>query len=224
MSSAVRWLTTSKEYQALTESVYQQATRALPQAPSDDWVVVMDVDETVLDNSAYQIEAEQSGRGYTPQSWAAWVAREDAGLVPGAKAFMQQVYAAGGKIALITNRDRAQDEHTWRNIVAVGIAATEHNTCLLGRTATDKNAVSTPGIVNDKDLRRQQISRGAAHCFVPKGTVNKTWSQPHTIVLQVGDNIEDFAGVTQENADIEQLLPALGKTLFLLPNPMYGSW
>ena len=37
--------------------------------------------------------------------------------------------------------------------------------------------------------------------------------------MQVGDNIEDFAGVTQEDADLESLLPQLNKTLFLLPNP-----
>ena len=224
LSSAVRWQTTSKEYQALTESVYQQATEAIPQAPSADWVVVMDVDETILDNSPYQIEAEQSGRGYTPESWAAWVAREKAGLVPGAKAFMQQVYAAGGKIVLITNRERAQDVHTWRNLIAVDVPVTSANTCLMGRTGDDKQAVNGVDFINDKDWRREQIRRGTATCFTPHGSIAESWSEPQLILMQVGDNIEDFAGVTQEEAKIDQLLPDLGKQLFLLPNPMYGSW
>ncbi|XQF91786.1 hypothetical protein ACOBV8_18460 (plasmid) [Pseudoalteromonas espejiana] len=40
----------------------------------------------------------------------------------------------------------------------------------------------------------------------------------------MGDNIEDFSGITQESANINTLQPKLGKSLFLLPNPMYGSW
>ena len=232
LSSAVRWQTTSKEYQALTESVYQQATEAILQLTSADrgtnrvnnWVVVMDVDETILDNSTYQIEAEQSGHSYTPQSWAAWVGREEAGLVPGAKTFMQQVYAAGGKIALITNRNRAQDVHTWRNLIALGVPVTAANTCLTGRTEEDKQAVNGMEFINDKDWRREQIRKGTATCYTPHGSSADNWTKPHYILMQVGDNIEDFAGVTQEEANINQLLPDLGKQLFLLPNPMYGSW
>jgi predicted secreted acid phosphatase len=42
--------------------------------------------------------------------------------------------------------------------------------------------------------------------------------------MQVGDNIEDFSGITQEEADIKMLLPRANDELILLPNPMYGSW
>lgn len=225
LSTAVRWQTLSKEYRALTETTYQRATEALATAtPVANWVVVMDVDETVLDNSAYQKESELSGRGYSTKSWADWVKREEAGLVPGAREFIQNVFAAGGKLALITNRNRTLDAHTWRNLTTLGVPVTAQNTCLTGRTDADKRAVNLPGIVNDKDLRRQQISQGTAQCFAPAGVALQEWSQPQVIFLQVGDNIEDFAGITQENADIEQLLPELGKQLFLLPNPMYGSW
>jgi len=30
--------------------------------------------------------------------------------------------------------------------------------------------------------------------------------------------------VTQEHANVDALLPKVGKSLFILPNPMYGSW
>ena len=40
----------------------------------------------------------------------------------------------------------------------------------------------------------------------------------------IGDNIEDFESVTQEHANVDALLPKVGKSLFILPNPMYGSW
>ena len=226
LSNAVIWQRTSKEYELLTAGMYQQAIEAV-EAMSDapeNWVAVMDVDETVLDNSAYQQQTEMNGKGYSPQTWDAWVASERATLVPGAKAFIEAVFEKGGRVALITNRNRSLDMHTWRNLQALGVPVTSNNTCLMGRTDADKKAMGQPGITNDKDLRRQQISSGLAQCFQLTREINLTWKQPHNIAFQVGDNIEDFAGVTQEDADIEMLLPALGDTLFLLPNPMYGSW
>ncbi len=72
LSSAVLWQTTSKEYQALTTTLYEQAKQRLCnyQTLQRNWVAVMDVDETVLDNSAYQKQTELSGKGYTPQYMA----------------------------------------------------------------------------------------------------------------------------------------------------------
>ncbi len=226
LSFAVKWLKQSKEYQLLTVGVYQQALQALAQLPSlnEDWVVVMDVDETVLDNSDYQKHIEQTGQGYTPKSWDAWVKKQEATLVPGAKAFIQAVFNKGGKVALVTNRERHQDPYTWRNLQALGVPISFQNTCLIGRAQADIDAMNEDAIVNDKDLRRQQISKGLAPCFQFTKDINLSWKKPYKIVFQVGDNIEDFAGVTQHGADIEALLPELGNTLFLLPNPMYGSW
>ncbi|HDY90579.1 MAG TPA: endonuclease/exonuclease/phosphatase [Pseudoalteromonas sp.] len=225
LSASVLWQTTSKEYQALTTYMYQQAQTAVTQLPrsATNWVAVMDVDETVLDNSAYQKQTELSGEGYTPNTWQAWVKSENATLVPGAKSFIEALYKQGGKVALVTNRDKANDVHTWNNLKAVGLPITVENTCLMGRSEADKTAVDGKHFINDKDLRRQQITQGSADCFAPKGMQNN-WKQPQVIKFQVGDNIEDFSGITQESANIEALQPKLGKSLFLLPNPMYGSW
>lgn len=225
LSASVLWQTTSKEYQALTTYMYQQAQTAVAQLPrsATNWVAVMDVDETVLDNSAYQKQTELSGKGYTPDTWQAWVKSENATLVPGAKSFIEALYKQGGKVALITNRDKANDEHTWNNLKAVGLPITVENTCLMGRSEADKTAVDGKHFINDKDLRRQQITKGTADCFTPKGTQNN-WQQSYVIKFQIGDNIEDFSGITQESANIKALQPKLGKSLFLLPNPMYGSW
>jgi 5'-nucleotidase (lipoprotein e(P4) family) len=225
LSASVLWQTTSKEYQALTTYMYQQAQTAVAQLPRSvtNWVAVMDVDETVLDNSAYQKQTELSGEGYTPNTWQAWVKSENATLVPGAKSFIEALYKQGGKVALVTNRDKANDVHTWNNLKAVGLPITVENTCLMGRSEADKTAVDGKHFINDKDLRRQQITQGSADCFAPKGMQNN-WKQPQVIKFQVGDNIEDFSGVTQESTNIKTLQPKLGKSLFLLPNPMYGSW
>jgi predicted secreted acid phosphatase len=225
LTQAVKWLTISKEFAYITKSIYQEATEFLTTAtaPKEPWVVVMDVDETILDNSQYQVERDTSGTRFNPLTWDEWVQREDATLVPGAKAFMEAVLAQGGKLALVTNRPRNLDTHTWKNLLAVGIPLTEENTCLMGRHADDKEMMGKDGIINDKDLRRQQIKNGSASCYKAGNTRHSDFGG-HQIFMQVGDNIEDFAGVLQHDVNVAELLASSEGELVLLPNPMYGSW
>lgn len=222
VSSAVVYQTESKEYPVLASYVYANATAALPKVFNANDVVVMDVDETVLDNSQYQRERESAGLGYSSESWNAWVMRKEATLVPGVEAFISAVIAKGGKLALITNRNKSLDGYTWENLLALGLPLTSANTCMLGRTERDKTSVGQENIINDKDFRRLSVTNGTVNCSNADG--KETWTTPHNIVMQIGDNIEDFANTTQESADVDVLLPHIGKTLFLLPNPMYGSW
>ena len=224
LSNAVVYQTSSKEYPVLSSFVYNQAIAALPARFADGDVVVMDVDETVLDNSTYQKERESVGLGYSSKSWADWVKREEATLVPGVAAFLDEVVARNGKVALITNRNKALDSHTWNNLLAQGLPLTTSNTCVVGRTAEDKEAVGQEGMVNDKDLRRMQLTQGKIACSNTSKDATSTWAVPHTIIMQIGDNIEDVGGVTQESANVELLMPRVGTEIFILPNPMYGSW
>lgn len=226
LPTAVEWQVNSKEYQFLSSAVYAQATAAV-NAKTDskeNWIAVLDVDETVLDNSQYQVELELSGSTYTSESWAAWVKREEATLVPGVEGFISALFESGGKLALVTNRNRALDASTWSNLKKMGLPVTPENTCLIGRSPEDVSQVGSKGIVNDKDLRRQQLTQGVAPCYSEAGQKSASWEVPAAIQMQIGDNIEDFAGVTQENADIKALLPKWNSEYFLLPNPMYGSW
>ena len=222
ISPAVVYQTESKEYPLLSSFVYQRAIAALPQAFKEGDVVVMDVDETVLDNSQYQRERESQGLGYSSQSWNEWVMRKEATLVPGAAAFLNEVVERNGKVALITNRNKNLDSYTWDNLLAQGLPLTPDNTCIIGRVAADKEAVGQEGMINDKDRRRAHLSNGTAICSINSDTAQ--WAKPHNIIMQIGDNIEDFAGVTQESAEVDALLPQVGVSLFILPNPMYGSW
>lgn len=227
-SSAVTWTRQSVEYRLMTQALYAQTQAhlgSLAAQQKQPWVVFMDVDETLLDNSAYNLAREQMGLGFTPDSWADWVAAEQATAVPGARAFVAEVLAAGGKIALITNRNRSQDPHTWANLRALGFPIEPHNTCILGRTQADKDAVGQPGIINDKDLRRQQVLKGAATaCQQASASAQKHWQTPLQLVLEVGDNIQDISGELQQQADAAALAARQGKDILILPNAMYGSW
>jgi 5'-nucleotidase (lipoprotein e(P4) family) len=228
LSPAVKWLTISKEYQFLTRDIYQQAIKTLEQlAPQqENWVVVMDVDETIIDNSPYQVSLDKTGASYIPKTWEDWVKQASAGLVPGTAAFIQTVLDKGGKLALITNREKNVESYTWQNLRTLGLPLTPNNTCLLGRATADKRAIDGKTMINDKDLRRQQIEMGNAPCYRPQtpSTSTQEWSQSQQILIHVGDNIEDFPGMTQEDADIADWLLQQPRTFILLPNPMYGSW
>ena len=225
LSNGIQWHTQSKEYRLLTSTIYQRAEQALKNKtlPTSQWTVVMDVDETVLDNSPYQLSVEPTGVGYTPKTWDQWIASEKAILVPGAKAFIETVFKLGGKLALVTNRHRRQDAHTWRNLEAVGIEVSTTNTCLIGRDNADKKAINGKTIINDKDLRKQQLENGTASCYQPNDTRYSLFSGLE-IVMQVGDNIQDFSKITQESASIDALLPLTNDEFILLPNATYGSW
>lgn len=225
LSNAVKWQTRSKEYQTLARGTYQIAQQALTDMnkPDEPWVVMMDLDETILDNSAYQVVLDSTGTSYTPNSWDAWVKSEQATLTPGAAEFIRRVLKLGGKLAFVTNRSANLNAHTWRNLMALDLPVSPESVCLLGRSHSDIDAIDGLSMLNDKDLRRAQIISGDAACF-DSGQSSAEWKTSHSIVMQIGDNIEDFINLTQEHADIEAVLTELNKTLFLLPNPMYGSW
>ena len=93
----------------------------------------------------------------------------------------------------------------------------------MGRSKTDSVIDKPNQIINDKDLRRQQINTGKADCYSPNKK-HANWQKPHQIVFQVGDNIEDIGGVTQEDANPAELLKRWADDVIILPNPMYGSW
>jgi predicted secreted acid phosphatase/exonuclease III len=223
LSTAVKWLTTSAEYRFMTEATYQSAIDTIQNTDfGTGWTVVMDVDETILDNSAYQVNLDLTGGSFTAESWDQWVMSKQAKLVPGSKAFIEAVIENGGTLSFVTNRNRELDEYTWDNLTATGLPINIDNTCLMGRADQDQQAMGQDGIINDKDLRRLQVESGRASCFAPSQGRHDDFA-PARIVMQVGDNIEDVRNVTQEHADVDELLNNRD-TLILLPNPMYGSW
>ncbi len=227
ISSAVLWTQNSAEYRLITSYLYQEAEKNIDRFSTNDepWVVIMDVDETLLDNSEYNRRRDQSGLGYTSESWADWVKEEAADEIPGAKKFVTKVLESGGHIALITNRNRSLDQYTWNNLQALGFPLTRDNTCILGRSEEDIQSVDGKEFINDKDLRRTHISNGnATACWEKAPSAKSGWNRNLSIVMQIGDNIKDFANTTQENVDLNEFLKRQGKDILILPNAMYGSW
>jgi acid phosphatase len=202
----VRWVERSAEYLAAARQAFAVATvrlDALADAGAldgSDWAVSLDVDETTLSNVTYQRERTELGLGFTPATWTHWVARREATALPGARAFLDRVRALGGRIALVTNRRAHECPDTEANLVAEDLPYD----VILCRTGT-----------GDKSERFRSLEDGTAARAVP----------PLRLVLFVGDNIQDFPGMSQSVRFMpEEALAEFTSRFVLVPNPMYGSW
>ncbi|MFN7985683.1 MAG: HAD family acid phosphatase, partial [Vicinamibacterales bacterium] len=170
--------------------------------PAGSWAVILDADETVLDNSQYQLERAQANAGYSDESWAAWVRRREATPLPGVAAFLTRVHSLGGRIAIVTNRLQSVCADTEAVFTKYSLA---HDTILC----------RVDGTPSDKNPRFRAVAEGRS----PLGT------SPLTIVAFVGDNILDFPGLSQGiRSQGDAAYASFGVQYFLLPNPMYGSW
>jgi len=205
LPEAIRWVRASAEHRALFLQVFGAASDRVRELTATrergTWAVILDADETILDNSAYQRRRAAQGLGFTTDTWDAWVREEKATALPGAAAFLTLVRDLGGRIAIVTNRDEMVCDETRRNMKALALVS-------------DVVLCRVKG-VSDKNPRFEAVQRGTA----------APGMGPLDVVVWVGDNIQDFPALTQEvrSRDAEAF-SAFGRIYFMLPNPMYGSW
>jgi len=186
--------------------VYRLATTRVEQAvakrPAGSWAVILDADETVLNNSLYQLERSKLGLGFTAESWNAWVKRREATPLPGAASFLNRVRALGGRIAIVTNRLESECADTRAVFDTF-------------KLAYDAMLCRPDGSPSDKNPRFAAVAEGGSLAS----------STALEVVAVLGDNIQDFPALSQKTK--EQGAPAFtefGVRYFLVPNPMYGGW
>jgi acid phosphatase len=203
---AVKYVRDSAEYVALCRMVYGFATRALAEAPAASAgkldAVVLDIDETVLDNSVAQLELEAYGLAFGPEAWSAWVRRGQAAAVPGAVDFVRAARGRGLRVAYISDRDTSLLEATRENLRAQGLWDDGDRLCL--RTSRERT----------KRVRRGELRDGQCEC---------AFAQPARVLAYLGDQYGDFPEDGEQGAESRRA-DGFGRTQFVLPNPMYGAW
>jgi 5'-nucleotidase (lipoprotein e(P4) family) len=223
---AVLWMQASAEYRAIAAQTWRLATERLPilaqpgSAAMEQWgmdplrlaslptAVIVDLDETVLDNSFYQARQAQARRDYDDESWDAWMREAAATAVPGSREFLAAAAAAGHRVFYVTNRECKaagadpcpQKTATQRNLAALGLpGAADPESLLLRRERPEWEG-------SDKGVRRAWLG------------------ERYRIVALGGDDLRDFVDRPVYEARRDELSPLFGTRWFLLPNAMYGSW
>lgn len=236
--TGVLWMQRAPEYGLLSQSVFQAAGNALPaaiaapgsaakeQSPlpaSAPAAVIVDLDETMLDNSRYQAYLVSTGKGYQDATWDQWMALQEARAVPGAVDFANAVMKSGrATIFYVSNRTCGGD-HLWHVANASpGLcpakAATMQNMKRLGFPRyDDPDAFLFRG--EQTDPRADKVTRRARI------------GAEYRIVMLLGDDMRDF--LSTEDADLlakgdpglaKMAAELIGRRWFVLPNAMYGSW
>jgi acid phosphatase len=219
--NAVLWMQSALEYEASALQAYRTAqfqldraletaswTAAIEQTGSADHLppaVILDVDETVLDNSFYQARMVRDGTPYSEQTWNSWVDERRATPIPGALAFTR--YAAGRGVAVfyVTNRTASGEQATRDNLAALEFPLDGAIDTVLTRGERPDWQASAKG------PRRAHIA------------------QEFRVLLLIGDDLGDFvvdAGGTpeQRKARTSAFADRWGRQWIMLPNPTYGSW
>ncbi len=171
------WVMEGAGWAEEAEAVYTEATEYIlaeaAQRPAKSWAVVLDLDETVMNNVQYQVERETIGESYTSESWYDWTQRKEATLVPGVEAFLNAVNEAGGFVAFVTNRSDSEQLATEENLAALGLTRHDDFRILLTRARPDG--------ANKKDAR---------YDIVP-GMLAAQGYENVEVIAYLGDNVGD---------------------------------
>lgn len=220
--NATYWMQNSVEYKANASALYQLAMLRLDQALADkSWTaaleqtgdyqskppaVILDIDETVLDNSPYQAWIVEKDKYYSSKTWAPFVESQTSRVIPGSVEFTKYAKSKGVKVIYVSNRKAPGEDATRANLKKFGYPVDEDTDVVLLRGEKDewKSSNKTP--------RREHVAAS------------------YRILLQLGDNLGDFTDENVKGSPSERLgtfekyQAMWGKQWIMFANPTYGSW
>lgn len=218
---ATLWVQNAVEFDALASMSYQTAETKLEDALMDkSWAaeltqvgtnieglppaIILDIDETVLDNSPYQARMVQKGSGYDPVEWEKWVLEANASAISGAVSFTNKAADEGITVIYLSNREANTEEATRKNLEDLGFPlSSETDVVLLKNELTEWTS--------SKIERRKHVA------------------SQYRILMLFGDDFNDFLpakNISESERDnlLDKYRTNFGLKWFILPNPIYGSW
>ncbi len=227
---AVLWMQRSLEFRVAAQQIYRDAMSKLPAALTKPGTaaaeqegqanqaslppaVVVDIDETVLDNSPYQAWRIKNDSEFEPANWRPWVRSSQAAAIPGAVEFTRVASEAGARVFYVSNRDCPK----------VAPAPCEDKDA----TVADLKRNGFP-LVDAADV----MFRGEREDWYGKEARRAEIAKRYRIVMMVGDDMRDLLPSKMVD-DLRKPgsegmhaahVAKIGVRLFLLPNPAYGGW
>ncbi len=261
--NSITWAQTSEEYHVLALGSYNQARRMLDVARKQvNWAavpgqavndkdgkplplaVILDIDETALDNSPYGAWLVKNNKKYELETWNKWVTAEKATAIPGAVEFVRYARANNVKVFFVTNRDfmgktevgkDAQElkQHTVQNLKDAKLLPDKG-------TGDDLCVFPNDRLSQDDSLLMKGERR---HWGSEKTSRRNLIAKCYRIVLLLGDVLGDFIGYetggkhldfykesetkldpTERRKALSKYDELWGRMWIMLPNPGYGSW
>lgn len=204
LTMAVLFHQKAAEYEALCYQAFNTAKLMLDkdlenQSVNKKRAVVLDIDETILDNSPYEAKCILDDVSY-PKYWKDWCNLENAKALPGSVDFLDYVINNGVEVYYVTNRKVEFFEATKNNLLRHGFPIKDDNHIMM-RTKT-----------SSKEFRRRTILENRHISLLIGDNLN--------------DFMECFE--KGSNADrkklAEQYKYEFGRRFIILPNAMYGEW
>jgi 5'-nucleotidase (lipoprotein e(P4) family) len=206
--NASLWYQAAAEYDANALQIFNNARRAVDAALATTGdkppAVILDLDETVLDNSAFEGRMVRKGITYDLEDWFRWVDESAAKPIAGAAEFLTYIQSRGVTPFYITNRTAREEAGTRRNLERLGFP-------LIGEDNLFVRGEREEWASSDKGPRRDFVA------------------SRYRVLAVVGDDLNDFANahdasIEERDEIVRRHAADWGTRWFILPNPMYGSW
>lgn len=216
LAFATLWVQKSAEYRALCYQAFNIAREKIKNVKgTNKKAIIVDIDETVLDNSPYEAYLIGLDKDY-PVDWDNWINQAEAKAIPGALEFLKEASAKGIEIFYVTNRKQNKEEalndlkykSTLDNLVKLKFPDADTKHLLLRQKFRESKDYSD----SDKQRRRDEIMK------------------EYEVLLLIGDNMGDFAqnyykqSYNIRNDEVDKDKDKFGNKYIVLPNPMYGDW
>ncbi|MBE9510735.1 MAG: 5'-nucleotidase, lipoprotein e(P4) family [Bacteroidetes bacterium] len=202
---SVLWYQRSAEMQAAYYQAFNWAERIVIEKietvdEKNPKAVILDIDETVLDNSSYEAQLIFEMEPYSSKSWKKWVSKSVSNPLPGALKFTKLADSLGVEVFYISNRENVLLESTIDNLRKEGFPNSDKKHIFL-RT--------------DESSKKERWAKVSSN---------------YDILLFIGDNLEDFSEIFESRDNVSEFIALkslkneFGSRFIILPNPMYGSW
>ncbi|WP_020698185.1 5'-nucleotidase, lipoprotein e(P4) family [Reyranella massiliensis] len=218
---ATLWTQRSVEYKAnaltvfalarirLGEALVDRSWTAAPAEQTGDYqtlppAIILDIDETLLDNSKYQVWMMKNDKTFSTKTWNEFCAAQISTAIPGALEFVKYADSKNVKIFYITNRAAETEKDTRENMQKLGFP--------LG------------GNVDTFLMQNEKPEWGSA-----KSTRRAVVTKDYRVLLNIGDNFGDFDD-RYRSSEADRLkafdsdMAYWGKQWLMIANPTYGSF
>ncbi len=202
---SVLWYQRSAEMKALYYQCYNMAKMIVDNKLKENKAVtknavVLDIDETVLDNSPYEAWMIDKSFPYSVKTWKIWTKAAIAKPTPGVVEFLNYIKSKGVEAFYVSNREIDERDATLKNMINEKIPFADSIHILLKNNSSNKT---------DR---------------------YKSIEKKYKIILTIGDNLRDYNeifGNRKNNYGLnmaDSLKNQFGESFVILPNPMYGDW